>query len=367
MMNRRDFSAAAGALSVLGASSIAMAQGKRVFRVANPTGAVDAAQLSNITCGRHPRLRYYETEGIDLDFVSMSSITQAMLSVVTGRADLAPLVPTVFLPALAKEPGLGLVAAYNWLPGNANVVVVNADSPIRSISDLAGKRIGIRNQGDGGVLQFQLMLTELGLPTSDINFIAIGDQGVAGTALSQGKVDAFVTFDTAAGRIEALGFPLRYLPLPPDYGRLTVSAYGFRKKAIKEDRKNVVGFCRAVAKSTLFAYTNLAQAINIHWSLYPDSRPKSKSEEESRQEILIILKQRRNNWIRRADAPDQRWGASSLDEWKSIIEIAARSSKNPALPQQIGAPRDVFTNDLIDEVNQFDKADVIRQAKAFRI
>ncbi|CAN5377949.1 ABC transporter substrate-binding protein [soil metagenome] len=367
MIQRRDFIQGATALAglgALGAGLPAHAQGKRVFRAANPVGVVDAQQAF-VTCGRHPKLRYYELEGVDIEYVNMSSVNQSLVSVATGQADMASLAPGVFLPAMAKEPALGIVAAYNWLPRNANVVVVPPDSPIRSIADLKGRKIGIRNQGDGGIVALQIMFTELGLSTSDIDFIAVGDSGVAGTALSRKNVDAIVTYDTAAARIEAVGFALRYLPLPPAYAKLSAGWFGFRRKDLKDDHKNVVGICRAIAKSTLFAHTNLARAIDIHWALYPESKSKSKSDEESRKEIETILGQRKENWIRRPDDSDQRWGASSLQEWKTIIDIAAKSTNNPQLAQQLGDPANVFTNELVDEINRFDKAEVMRQAREF--
>lgn len=366
MIIRRDFMVGMAALGAVAASGMAKAQGKRVFRAANPNAVLDAQQAF-ATCGRHPRLNYYEIEGVDIEYVNMNSIVQAMLSVATGEADTASIAPALFLPAVAKQPALGIIAAYNWLPRNANVVVVKPESPIKSIADLVGKRIGIRNQGDGGIMQLKLMYRELGLPASDIDFVAVGDSGVAGTALNQNKVDAIVTFDSAAGRIEAVGFPLRYLPLPAAYSRLGSGWFGFRKKDIKDNRKVVAGFCRAVAKSTLFARTNLTQAINIHWELYPDSKPKSKSDEESRKEIEIILAQRKGNWIRRSDDPDQRWGASSVAEWKTMIAIAAESSNNPQLPEQVGEPGNVFTNELVDDINDFDKTAIVKQAMEFRL
>src|SRR5258706_4774863 len=217
MINRRGFNLGVATIGALAASRAALAQSKRIFRAANPIGVGDAQQ-SFVTCGRHPRLRYYEMEGVDLDFVNMSSINQAMVAVATSQADFASLAPAVYLPAIAKEPNLGIIAAYNWLPRNANCVVVKPDSPIRGVADLVGKKIGIRNQGDGGIVVLQTMFIELGLKAADINFIAIGDAGVAGTALNQNNVDAIVTFDTQAARIEAVGIPLRYLSLTPAYG-----------------------------------------------------------------------------------------------------------------------------------------------------
>jgi NitT/TauT family transport system substrate-binding protein len=365
MIDRRIFNVALGAALSAQLTGVAYAQGRRVIKVANPNAVLDASQAF-VTCGRDSRLKYYESEGLDIEYVNMSTMTQAMLSIATGQADTGALVPALFLPAVAKEPGLGLVAAYNWLPRNANVVAVKPDSPIRSIKELAGKKIGIRNQGDGGITQLQLMFAELGVPTADIDFVAVGDGGLAGTALSQNKVDALVTFDTAAGRIEAVGFPLRYLPLPPQYGKQPTGWFGFRKKDLKDDRKTVVGFCRGVAKSSLFASTNLAAALQMHWALYPDSKPKSTSDDAIRKEMETILAQRRLNWLRKPGDPDQRMGASSAEEWKLTIANVAKSSNNPQLPQQVGDPANIFTNELIDEINNFDKAAVIRLAKEFK-
>ena len=362
MIDRRFFNLALGGLLSV---PFAHAQSRRIVKVANPNSTVDVSQAF-VTCGRDPRLKFYESEGLDIEYVNMSSQTQAMLSIATGQADTGALVPALFLPAIAKEPGLGLLAIYNWLPRNANVVVVDPDSPVRAISDLAGKRIGIRNQGDGGIAQLQLMLTELGVSTQNIDFIAVGDGGLAGSALKQKKVDALVTYDTAAGRIEAVGFPLRYLPLPPQYEKLPAGWFGFRKKDLKDDRKTVVGFCRGMAKSSLFATTNLAAALDLHWSLYPESKPKSTSPEAVRKEMETILAQRRINWVRRPDDPDQRMGASSAGQWRGTIASVAKSSGNPLLPQQIGDPANIFTNELIDEINDFDKAAVVRQAKSFK-
>jgi NitT/TauT family transport system substrate-binding protein len=364
MINRRDFSLAAAGLTLL--SSYVRADGKRVFRAGNPNAVLDAQQAF-ATCGRHPKLNYFAAENVDLEYVNMSSIVQAMMSIATNQADFGSLAPALFLPALAKEPNLGLIAAYKWLPRNANVVIVNADSPIKTVADTAGKRIGIRNQGDGGIVQLQMMYSELGLPTANIDFVPVGDVGVAATALKENKVDAYVSFDTVGGRMEVLGFPVRYLPLPPNYAKLGSGWFGLRKKDVKENRKQVVGICRAMAKSTLFAHTNLPQALNIHWALYPDSKPASKPLDEARKEIEIILGQRKNNWIRWPDDPDQRWGASTAQEWKTLIDVTARSTNNPQLAQQLGDVSNVFTNELIDEVNNFDKQAVIRQAREFRL
>jgi len=273
--------------------------------------------------------------------------------------------PSILLPALAKEPSLDLVAVYEWLPRNANVIVVKPGSPIKSAADLAGKKIGVRNQGDPSIVVTKTMLAELGLKDDKNEYIAVGDGAPAGAAIDADRVDAMVTFDTAAARIELVGTKLRYVPLTPKFNKVGSSWICVPRQALKDDRKAYVGLFRAMAKSTLFAYSNLDAAIDAHWAVYPESKPKGKTEDEGRKEMKFILKDRKENWMRRPDDAEQRFGPSSLDEWKAHLAVAAETSKNPELPKQVDVGR-VFSNELIDEVNAFDRKAVVQLAQSFK-
>lgn len=364
MIDRRDFALGLGASLVL--PTVALAVPRRTIKLAN-TAVVNDAQQVFITVGQHPKLGYYAMEGLDIEYVNMSSIAQAMQALITGEVFVGPAAPGSFLAAYAKDPSIDLIAVYEWLPRNPSVVAVKPDSKIRSVAELAGKRIGIRNQGDPGIVVVRTMMAELGLGDAGIQYIAIGDGAPAGTAISQDRVDAMVGYDTAAARIELVGTPLRYVPLTPKFSQIGSGWICVRSNMLKKERRNFVGLFRGIAKSTLFARTNLDEAMNIHWALYPESRPKGKSDEDTRKELRFILKDRKENWMRRADDPDQRFGASSLAEWKANIDSAAETSKNPKLAEELGDANRVFSNELIDEINAFDRAAVVQQAREFRL
>jgi NitT/TauT family transport system substrate-binding protein len=362
MLNRRDFALGLGALGMTAVP--AFAQGVKVLKVANTAGVMDAQQCF-ITCGQHAKLNFYKAEGIDVEYVNMTSITQALQSLMTHQVQFGPMSPGILLPALAREPSLDLVTAYEWLPRNANVIVVKPGSPIKSAADLRGKKIGVRNQGDPGIVVTKTMLAELGMNDGGAEYIAIGDGAPAGAAIDADRVDAFVTFDTAAARVELVGTKLRYVPLTPKFDKLGSSWIAVPRNVLKEDRKAYVGLFRAMAKSTLFAHSNLDAAIDAHWAVYPESKPKGKTEDEGRREMKFILKDRKENWMRRADDPDQRFGASNLAEWKAHIDVAAQTAKMPDLAKHVDANK-VFTNELIDEVNAFDRKAVVQMAQAFK-
>jgi len=365
MLTRRDFGLGLGALGLAGGLP-ALAQNLRVMKVAN-TAAVNDPQQCFVTSGQHPKLNFYKPGGVDVEYVNMSSMAQAMQSLRAGHVDFGPAVPGILLPAMAKDPTLDLVSVYKWLPRNANVIVVKPGSPIRSAADLAGKRIGVRNQGDPGIVVTKTMLAELGLKDDKCEYIAIGDGAPAGAAIDNDRVDAMVSFDTATARIELVGTQLRYVPITPKFAQVGSGWICVPRKLLKEERKGLVALFRGIAKSTIFAHSNLDAGIDLHWAVYPESRPKGRSEEEARKELAFILKDRKNSWMRRPDDPDQRIGASSLAEWKANIEMTAESSKNPKLAEELGDPNRLFTNELIDEVNAFDRQAVVEMAKAFKL
>jgi NitT/TauT family transport system substrate-binding protein len=365
MLTRRDFGLGLGALGLTGGLP-ALAQNLRVMKVAN-TAAVNDPQQCFVTAGQHPKLNFYNPGGVDVEYVNMSNMTQALQSLRGGHVDFGPAVPGILLPAMAKDPTLDLVSVYKWLPRNANVIVVKPGSPIKSAADLAGKRIGVRSQGDSGIVVTRTMLAELGLKDDKCEYIAIGDGAPASAAIDNDRVDAAVSFDTAAARIELMGTRLRYVPITPKFAQVGSGWICVPRKLLKEEHKALVALFRGIAKSTIFAHNNLDAGIDLHWALYPESKPKGRSEEEVRKELAFVLKDRKNSWMRRPDDPDQRIGASSLAEWKANIEMTAESSKNPKLAEELGDPNRLFTNELIDEINAFDKQAVVEMAKAFKL
>lgn len=365
MLTRREFGLGMGGLGLTGGLP-ALAQNLRLMKVAN-TAAVNDPQQCFVTAGQSPKLNFYKPGGVDVEYVNMSSMTQALQSLRAGHVDFGPAVPGILLPTMAKDPTLDLVSVYKWLPRNANVIVVRPGSPIKTAADLAGKRIGVRSQGDSGIVITRTMLAELGLSDDKCEYIAIGDGAPAGAAIDNDRVDAMVAFDTAAARIELVGTKLRYVPLTPKFDQVGSGWICVPRKLLKDERKSLVALFRGIAKSTIFSHHNIDAGIDLHWAVYPESRPKGRSEEDARKELAFIMKDRKNSWMRRSDDPDQRMGASSLAEWQANIEMAAESSKNRKLAEELGDPNRLFTNELIDEINAFDKQAVVEMAKSFKL
>jgi NitT/TauT family transport system substrate-binding protein len=359
MLTRRQFGAAmasAGMLSTAPAGS----DGLPVIRLGNAAGIIDP-QLIYMTMGQHPRLNFYKDEGVVLDIVNMSGSGQTLQAIASHSSETSSLAPIVFFGVYAKTPSIDIVYPYVWLRQVHWAVGVKPDSPIRTLQDLKGKTIGIRNQGDTGYIAARYMLQELGIsPDGDVNWISVGEGGPAGDAVYKGRVDAMAFWDGAFARIGLAGFPLRMLDNSPRAQRLFGQANCVRKSDFEKNRDLYARFFRANAKSTVFACANVDLAIRLHWEIYPESKPKGFDDAKALADARVIVESRKDKWLPAAWQADKRFGASTPEEWDASVAFAG-------LQKQLPDIRSVYTYDLIEEINRFDQAAIAAQARAMTI
>ena len=168
MLTRRDFGllgASAGlTLVTVGETN---AQGLTKIRAANASGVIDS-QVIFLTVGMNPKVNFYAEEGIQQDIINMSGVSQTIQAVTTGNSEISPVSPPGLLSIAAKNPEIDLVCAYCWLRQVHWGIGVKPDSPIKTVAELKGKKVGIRNQGDTGFIGAKAMVAELGIdPNND--------------------------------------------------------------------------------------------------------------------------------------------------------------------------------------------------------
>ena len=360
MVTRREFNllAASAGISLLSVGPL-NAQGQRTMRMANAAGVVDP-QLMFATVGQNKRLNYYAQENVALEVVNMSGSAQTLQAIVSGNSETANISPIFYLPLVVKEPNLDIMVVYAWCRLPTQGITVKPDSPVKTIADLKGKIIGIRNQGDSGYPAARAMLREIGInPDKDVDWVPIGEGGPAGQAIYRGAVDAMAFWDGSFARIENAGYPLRHLENTPGFKKLNGSQYGVRKSDLAKNRDHYVRYFRAMAKSTIFAVANPELSIKLHWEVYPETKPKGKSDAEALKEALHVVNARKDKWLAAPWQKDKRMGAQDIAEWEAQVEFAGLSGK--ITREQLAG---IFTNDLIDEINAFDAEAVRAQAKA---
>ena len=169
-------------------------------------------KLQQVMAGEEAMVRSYESGG---------SIENSRL-VETKAVDLALIQNDIAAMAYAGEgvfsgrPPMQNLRALAGLFPEPVQIVVRADSDIRSIADLAGKRVNIGLPESGTHVNAVLILAAHGIELSDLG--EAGEQGMSASieALKAGELDAFVvTLAAPARSLEALAaeVPVRLLSL----------------------------------------------------------------------------------------------------------------------------------------------------------
>ncbi len=92
----------------------------------------------------------------------------------------------------ARDKGINLVSIASYYSSYPVTLIVKEGSPIRSIADLEGKRVGIPGEYGSSWFALLAMLEQAGMKKSDITTVSIGYTQQA--ALAGGEVDAIVGF-----------------------------------------------------------------------------------------------------------------------------------------------------------------------------
>jgi NitT/TauT family transport system substrate-binding protein len=365
MLTRRNVLTAAGATAGLLCAPAIVRAAPTKMRVALASGVNDA-QVAFQSIGMHPRLRWYQQDDIELEIINTTSTSQPIQLLSGNQAEFATTSPGNFLPVTADNPNLNLVCAYHWMPRIHNGVVVRPDSPIQSIAELKGKTIGIRSTGDSGYFFLQSAFRELNIdPQKDVEWISVGAGGPAGQALHRNAVEALAIWDAEFVRIEIAGFKLRHLPNPPSAKDLIGNAYMVNRAAFEKNPHLFGKTFRAIAKGQIFTALNMRAAILLHWDLFPESKAKGKTDDESMAEMIKLLTVRKDKWFPHPNSPDQRMGAITAEQWAASLRFMGRL--NPKIEERIKDVSRLYTNAALDEANQFDRKAFEAEAQRFAV
>ncbi len=344
-------------VAALGALAIRSAEGTagepRKIRL-GAGASVLSPILAHSTVGQV--LGYYEEEGIEVEMILAQGSAAGMQQLLSGQVDISSATPGFLMKSALKAGSADILTIGTFVNRIHWRVSVNPDSPLKSITELRGKRIGALSVADSSYLGIRAMLQEVGLnPDTDVTLAITGFGAPSAIALRDGKIDAFAAYDGPFATLENLGFRFQYLPLTPGAEKLFGPGYAARRDWLAENRALAARFLRAVYKGVVFTVHNPEAAVRIHAALYPESKPKGKTEDEATREMVRVVEARMDKW-RVDDMPVKKFGYGYKDRWEAYARFEGISDK-------VGDVTRFYTNDLIDEANNFRQENVIRQAK----
>lgn len=131
--------------------------------------------------------------GVSVEWAQFAAGPQLMEAMNVGRVDIGSVGETPPIFAQAAGTSLVYIASNKPSSGKGSGIVVQNNSPIRTLADLKGKKI-VFQKGSASHYLLIKALEEAGLKYSDIQAISMPPTEARG-AFIQGKIDAWVTWD----------------------------------------------------------------------------------------------------------------------------------------------------------------------------
>jgi len=349
------WAAAALALWQVIAPAPAWAETRIRYLLTSPSPNVAEAAHSSVPA----TLGYWKDAGLDVEVKPFSGSTGATQVVISGAAEFTMGSPEALLVGI--QEGAKIKAVYNHVREPIYTIAVIKDSPITKLEDLKGKTIGVLSLSSGATAVAKAMLRSVNFdPEKEVKWLPVGLGPQAANALSSKQVDAIAMWDWAYATLENLGFQFRHFETPQTASLLSLMLIT-NDAFLNANRTAAVSFAQGIAKGALFALTNPEAAVRIHWAMYPASKPINIPEDQALREAVHVLQARLNKY--RVDhRKDPRFGAFLPDEWLATQGFFYDVGMIKAKPDVSS----YYTNDLIDQVNAFDRAAVIRQAESYK-
>ncbi|MFE4542322.1 ABC transporter substrate-binding protein [Arthrobacter sp. NPDC056727] len=201
----------------------------------------------------------FKKHGLDVKITPAPTMGASIPALVSGAAQIGVLANVDAMQASAAGIPLRLFGATTVTTDkpaqDTGKVYVAKNSPIRELSDLNGKTIGVSGLGGAGELSLRVALDKSGLDSSRIKFLEVPLDSML-NSLERGQVDAINTISPFTNGAEAAG--ARYILSP---GAVAVPhalqfVLATTEQFLSGNRTTVEKFKAAVDEATAYAAKN---------------------------------------------------------------------------------------------------------------
>ena len=157
------------------------------------------------------QLGEYKKAGVDVEVVQFKGGSEALKAVMGGSADVVSGYFDHTVNLAAKGQNLQSFVVYDRFPGFALVVSPKHNAEIKSIKDLANKKVGVSAPGSSTDFFLKYILSKNGVDPNSIGVIGVGLGATAIAAMEQGTVDAAIMLDPAVTLLQGKNKDLKIL------------------------------------------------------------------------------------------------------------------------------------------------------------
>src|SRR4051812_8878399 len=157
------------------------------------------------------QLGEYDKAGLAVELVDLKGGSDALKAVLGGSADVVSGYFDHCVNLAAKKQELSSFIVYDRYPGLVLVVSPSHNAEIKSIKDLAGKKVGVSAPGSSTDFFLKYLLKKNGVDASSVAVIGVGLGATSVAAMQQGQIDAAVMLDPSVTVLQGSYPDLRIL------------------------------------------------------------------------------------------------------------------------------------------------------------
>lgn len=149
------------------------------------------------------RLGYFKEAGVDVTLLNEAAGVEAEDELLAGRVDGVVGFYDHTIDLQSKGKFLEAVIILDRVPGE--VLVVSAQSGIKTLADLKGKRIGVTGLGSSTNFLASYLVTKGGGGRTQYTALPVGAGNTLIAAMQQNRIDAAVTTEPTVSRLRKIG------------------------------------------------------------------------------------------------------------------------------------------------------------------
>ena len=211
----------------------------------------------------------FKKAGVEVEVIQFKGGSESLKAVMGGSADVASGYFDHCVNLAARGQHLQAFVVYDRYPGFALVVSPKHNDTVKSIKDLAGKKVGVSAPGSSTDFFLKYILSKNGVDPNSIGVIGVGLGATAIASMEQGQIDAAIMLDPAVTVLQGANKDLKILAdtrsqkdtLAVFGGEYPGGALYAQADWIKAHEKDVQAMTNAIVSTLKWMHSHSAEEI----------------------------------------------------------------------------------------------------------
>ncbi len=203
---------------------------------------------------------YFKAEGLSVDSVIAASGQASLTKSISGEADIAfSTYPPFFTAKSSGAADMQLVADATSVNPKSNAIVTVPNSPVKTIFDLADKKIAITAKNTASDLLTRSVMQDHGVNFGKVKWVLIPLPNIA-AALQQGEADAAYLPEPYITQAAKTAGAIPVIDINSGATQdFPLTGYGATRKWVRDNPKTLAAFQRAMQRATHDALNDRAK------------------------------------------------------------------------------------------------------------